>query len=155
MAIKNTARKLEGGSVWANGHGLIQVDAAFNWLEDHHEDVEPEVRYEVSLPGMRTKRGIYLREPDELARVQEVTVDVDPVFNEDDKFDLRANYQAEFFLKCDADWVKVPENFYLNHGGRSFKIEVDPRQLKPGAHFASVHLSTPSVSAHQPHAGRF
>lgn len=138
LAIKNTARKLEGGSVWANGHGLIQVDAAFNWLEDHHEDVEPEVRYEVSLPGMRTKRGIYLREPDELARVQEVTVDVDPVFNEDDKFDPRANYQAEFFLKCDADWVKVPENFYLNHGGRSFKIEVDPRQLKPGAHFASV-----------------
>ncbi|MBA2113301.1 S8 family serine peptidase [Bremerella alba] len=138
LAIKNTARKLEGGTVWANGHGLIQVDAAFNWLEDHHEDSEPEVRYEVSLPGIRTKRGIYLREPEEVKRAQEVTVEVDPQFNEDSKFGPRADYRAEFFLKCDADWVKVPQNFYVNHGGRSFKMEVDPRNLKPGAHFASV-----------------
>ncbi|MEW4455355.1 S8 family serine peptidase [Bremerella sp. JC817] len=138
LAIKNTARKLEGGTVWANGRGLIQVGAAFDWLVEYHDAVEPAVRYEVSLPGMRTKRGIYLREGDEVHRVQEVTVSVDPVFNEDDKFDVRADYRAEFILKCDADWVKVPQNFYVNHGGRDFKIEVDPRQLKPGAHFAEV-----------------
>ncbi|MEW4565254.1 S8 family serine peptidase [Bremerella sp. JC770] len=138
LAIKNTARKLEGGTVWANGHGLIQVDAAFDYLEDHQDAIEPEVRYEVTLPGMRTKRGVYLREGEEVRRAQEITVEVDPQFNEDAKFGPRADYRAEFFLKCDADWVKIPHNFYVNHGGRTFKMEVDPRNLKPGAHFASV-----------------
>ncbi|MBI1249618.1 S8 family serine peptidase [bacterium] len=138
LAIKNTARKLDGGSVWANGAGLLQVGGAFDWLVNYHKLAEPEVRYVVTLPKMRTKRGVYLREANEVSRVQEISVDVDPVFNEDAKFEPRADYHAEFLLKCDADWVHVPTNFYVDHGGRYFKIEVDPTHLKPGPHFAQV-----------------
>lgn len=138
LAVKNSARKLEHGSVFANGRGLIQVDAAFNWLKQYEEAVEPEVRYEVSVSGLRTRRGVYLREASEVSRVQEISINVDPVFNEDAEFDPRANYQAEFALKCDADWVKVPDDFLVYHGGRSFKIEVDPRELGPGVHFTEI-----------------
>ncbi|RCS52891.1 hypothetical protein DTL42_08670 [Bremerella cremea] len=138
LAVKNSARALENGSVFANGYGLIQVGAAFEWLKEYEKEVEPEVRYVVSIPSLRTNRGVYFREADDAKRVHEITIEVDPVFNEDDKYDPRANYQAEFNLKCDADWVTIPASFYVHHGGRNFKIEVDPRSLDPGVHFTEI-----------------
>jgi len=138
LAVKNSARALEIGSVFSTGRGLIQVDQAFDWLKDYHEAVEPDVRYEVTLPGERTERGVYLREADSMQSKHEYTVKVDPIYNEDDAYEPRAVYQAEFKIRCDAEWVEVPENLYLYHTGRTFSIEVDPTKLAPGVHFTEI-----------------
>lgn len=137
-AIMNTARPLADADPFSMGRGLLQVSEAFEWLEQNQGKLAPEVRFDVSLPNLKTKRGIYLREREQVTGVLETPVRVSPVFHEDVSSDTKANYQVSIRLECESIWVETPKLFYLYHGGRDFQVFVDPGKLEPGVHYTEV-----------------
>ena len=142
-ALAATARPLPDDDPWGQGAGVVQIDAAWNYLEKHAGRDDDDVRYDVTVSGRRAPgggngRGIYLREPYENDRPFSGDVSVSPRFPRDhDKHDLVA-FEKRVRLEASHDWVDVPDAVMLMHGGRSFNVEVDPTGLPPGAHFATI-----------------
>lgn len=64
--------------VYGQGHGLLQVDRAF----DHHREFvdccERDVRFHITCSG--GNRGLYLREPMLAERSSDHTVTIEPIF---------------------------------------------------------------------------
>ncbi|PQO44372.1 S8 family serine peptidase [Blastopirellula marina] len=137
-AIQNSARSLQDGSPFSMGQGLLQVDAAFDWLAEHSEQIDARLRYEVKVATHRNDRGIYLREAADLATPTHAKIEVEPLFPEDVASIDKSSFEMKVRLECDAEWVKSPEVFFLAYGGRDFEIEVDPTALPPGAHYAEI-----------------
>lgn len=80
-AIENTARPLAGVEKLGQGHGVLQIEAAFEHLVQHASQSELDLLYRVSLAGSGA-RGIYLRDAADSARAFEASVQVEPVFRE-------------------------------------------------------------------------
>ena len=57
------------------------MEAAFNQLSKYQSSVGENVNFCVTTPG--NGRGIYLREPSQLAKPAEVMVSVEPMFEKD------------------------------------------------------------------------
>ncbi|CAN0493681.1 unnamed protein product, partial [Hapterophycus canaliculatus] len=58
-AMENTAKRLPGLETLVQGHGLVQVSAAFEYLSKHMEDDSEDVQYKVSdLRGGRGGQGV-------------------------------------------------------------------------------------------------
>jgi hypothetical protein len=72
-ALENTAAPAGQPDAFALGAGLIQVDAAFDWLLAHCRAPEAGVSFGVSTPALsangRPMRGIYFRSYDEVSCV--------------------------------------------------------------------------------------
>lgn len=137
-AIQNSARALQDGSPFAMGQGLLQVDAAYDWLAEHAEQIDARLRYDVKVTSRNNDRGIYLREADDLATTLQAKIEVEPLFPDDVPSADKSSFDMKVRLECDADWVKAPEVFFLAYGGRDFEIDVDPTVLPPGAHFTEI-----------------
>lgn len=45
--MENTAKRLPGLETLVQGHGLVQVSAAFEYLSEHAEDDNEDVEYKV------------------------------------------------------------------------------------------------------------
>ncbi|CAN0254327.1 unnamed protein product, partial [Ectocarpus fasciculatus] len=90
-ALENTAKRLPGLETLVQGQGLVQVSAAFEYLTKHalddSEDVEYKVCVRVTVSG--GKRGVYLRQLDEVTRKSQWAVTVKPVLHEDEHNDKR------------------------------------------------------------------
>jgi hypothetical protein len=90
-------------------------------------------------------RGIYLRQPEEVAAKQVFSINVNPKFGNADDVDLetqkrRVEFEMNVALETSApEWIKIPELLVLMYNGRSFKIEVDPTKLPPGLHTAHIN----------------
>jgi len=145
-ALENTAQECEGLSALQQGHGMIRVDKAWEYLKDHRDDASEDVYFRVRIENRAGRpRGVYLRQPSETSSRQTFAVHVDPKFQTDDVLDAatqrsRVDFEMKFFLVSTApDWVKCPGHLALMHGGKGFKIEVDPTSLPPGVHTARVH----------------
>ncbi len=137
-AVENSARPLRNSDQFAHGRGLIQVDAAFELHKSGAKPGQEQVRFEVDLPQMNNHRGVYLREPQETARVLETQVRVRPLWHDDADNRAKVAFQKRIKIDATADWVEAPGHLLLVHGGRSFEIRVDPTELDPGVHFAEV-----------------
>lgn len=125
--------------------GFIQVEKAWEYLVQHKERPDADFEYKVRVtppgkpPGAANtdKRGIYLREKLETQRVNQFTANVRPIIKGTEP-ERAYELQLKCNLKPSASWVTSPEFLHLGGNGRSFEIRVDPTQLTPGLHTASV-----------------
>ncbi|KFM79321.1 Tripeptidyl-peptidase 2, partial [Stegodyphus mimosarum] len=136
-AIQNTAFKVSTWEPFSMGHGLIQVEKAFNHLVEYWDCVERCVRFHVVSDH---KNGIYLREPHQISRPSVHCISVEPIFLGDTSADAerKINFCMNLKIVCDATWVSVPSTLYLMYTSRSFAIRIDPCGLSPGEHFTWI-----------------
>lgn len=137
-ALENTARMPEKSEVFGLGRGVIQVDAAFDYLKANASHKDLDLRFDVRAPALRNARGIYLREADESSRVLETDIRIDPIFHDDAPNREKIELQMQIALRCDARWVQLPEHLALMHNGRSFNIRIDPTRLPTGVHYTEA-----------------
>ncbi|XP_076435935.1 tripeptidyl-peptidase 2-like isoform X2 [Babylonia areolata] len=144
-ALENTATGSDNLDKFALGHGILQVEQAMEHVSQHAQCQERHIHFNVTCSGHTrgvtsptTLRGIYLREPQHLERPREVTVFVEPVFEEKTAQEEKIAFSAQFQLICDSSWVRCPAHFELMNATRSFSVHVDPRGLSEGAHFTEV-----------------
>lgn len=137
-ALEQTAHFLDGVEVFAQGHGLIQVERAFDHLVTYHNQQERDVRFHVTVsnPGGQTLKGIYMRDVP-LTKSKEYNVTVDPRFLNDEERDAASKIQfnIQLSLACSAPWVQIPKFLDLMYMSRGFSIKVDPTGLAYGVHF--------------------
>lgn len=140
-AFANTARRIESSDVFAQGAGLIQVDAAFEALVRDAEKKAEQQRFDIKLAQPAGARGIYLRELLEVGEFcdsREYVVGVSPKFNDKATSKEKHEFQIRCTLESTAEWVRCGEQVTLTSSGQSLNVFVDPRGLSPGAHFAEV-----------------
>ncbi|CAM6096265.1 unnamed protein product [Calypogeia fissa] len=143
-ALENTAAKVGEGPFepLTTGRGLLQVDLAYEYLQKCKE--RPSILYKVELKRNggpdAAVRGVYLRDVRDSRQASEWNVTVKPEFHEDaDNMDLLVPFEERLQLhSSNPTWLKCPEYLLLTNNGRSFKVVVDPTQLKEGAHYAEV-----------------
>ncbi|MEQ8789066.1 MAG: S8 family serine peptidase [Pirellulaceae bacterium] len=149
-ALQNTARPIDDADALTQGAGLIQVDAALAYLLEHAEHQSPTfLRYDVSVRGGETTRGVLLREPHQLCESTQHSVRIRPVFHDDAPAAEKLAFERRITLEATQPWVRVGRHLLLTSMGRSFEVEVDPTQLEPGVHLAEIH----GVDADHPEAG--
>ncbi|RMF86238.1 MAG: hypothetical protein D6744_00060, partial [Planctomycetota bacterium] len=148
-ALENTARPMRGLDVFSQGRGMIQIDAAWDYLQRFAPYTKSPLRFEVRVPGRDDARGIYLREPHETDRPCVQSVRVDPVFHEDADNREKVEFELPITLEATERWVEVADHLLLMHGGRSFEVRVDPTRLEPGVHYAEIR----GYDAGQPERG--
>ncbi|XP_068214350.1 tripeptidyl-peptidase 2 [Palaemon carinicauda] len=137
-AIENTALSLDV-DIFAQGHGLIQVQHAVEHLIQHSNGVEDKIRFAVECGSERTK-GIHLRNWPALKPV-DVSVTVEPKLLNDTKADPseKLSFCMEFVMTCDAPWVRAPPCLQMSYMFRSFQVSIDPRGLsRGGVYFTTV-----------------
>ncbi|MFK7959078.1 MAG: S8 family serine peptidase [Phycisphaerales bacterium] len=136
-AITRTARELPTTSVFGQGAGMLQVDAAWNWLVEHADAPDTGMRYEVTVDD---GRGILLREPHETAEPHVTRVTIDPIFHEDEDHRRRIEFAMDLELEPSADWIDVAPGLHMVHGGGGFEVRVDPTRLDPGVHAGRIDV---------------
>lgn len=134
-ALQYTAADVPGAEDQAEGAGLVQVDLAYDHLVAHAGDPSEGLMFEVSIEG---DRGVYLREPEEVAREHELLVDVTPRFPEDATSEEKLALHLDCTLSCDADWVKCGDAVVVMSSGAFFRIHVDPTALESGIHVTEI-----------------
>ena len=150
-AIENTARvtaNATGDALdrWALGRGLLDVEAAHEWLLAHGSYAQRDARFEArcSTPGCATAagskaRGVYLREPQHTScGAVGVDVTVAPKLHEDAPNAARVALDVLCELRPSAPWLACATHLALTHGGKGFNLKVSPSSLPPGAHYAEV-----------------
>lgn len=144
-ALENTATIIgnQPEEKLSTGHGLMQVDQAYEYLQNCKDAPAIWYRVKISRSGNSgsNMRGIYLREASDCQQTTEWTVQVEPKFHEDtDKLEILVPFEEYIQLKSsNSEVVKVPEYLLLTHNGRSFNILVDPSLLQEGLHYFEVH----------------
>ncbi|XP_031281076.1 tripeptidyl-peptidase 2 isoform X1 [Pistacia vera] len=144
-AIENTSFPIGGlaEDKLSTGQGLLQVDKAFEYIQQYRN--VPCVSYgiKISLSGTATPsyRGIYLREASACQQPTEWTVQVEPKFHEDAS-NLEELVPFEECIELHStgkEVVRAPDYLLLTHNGRSFSIVVDPTKLKGGLHYYEIY----------------
>ncbi|WIA14765.1 hypothetical protein OEZ85_003250 [Tetradesmus obliquus] len=153
-AVEATCQPLGGAApdaVLTYGRGLLQVDAAFDYLLKSADVDLPDVRYDVTVsggPGSSAglgapRRGVYMRQPHEAAGPASYTVSVTPALHEDASVDDKLAVEEHLVLHTNAPWLSAPELLLLHHNGRTFELRVDPTALLPGLHYGEVLAINP------------
>ncbi|GAB4139011.1 MAG: hypothetical protein Tsb009_07640 [Planctomycetaceae bacterium] len=139
-ALANTAKRIPDADIFAQGPGLLQVDAALEYLLKYQKATGEQLRFavRVSRPGSRNSRGIYLRTAHEVAEPNVSRVSVRAIFPEKTSSREKTKFEMRISLVASEEWVHVGPHFLLTNGGAQFNVEVDSTALKPGAHFAEV-----------------
>ncbi|KAJ7392828.1 tripeptidyl-peptidase II Tpp2 [Desmophyllum pertusum] len=135
-ALENTALHIEGLDRLTLGHGLLQVDKAYDFCSEFSSVPERDVRFQVTCSG--SKRGIYLRESRQLCKPFSESISVTTNYDEDVANDEKITLNLRLSLISSVSWVTVPDHFVLMNTVRSFIVKVDPRGLSHGVHFAEV-----------------
>ena len=140
-AIENTAMPMPNLECYQQGWGMIQVEQAMEYLESMKDYDTEDICFDVTTDV--NKRGIYLRQPEEVSAKQSFSIRVNANFQRMDPppeklQKMKINFEMKFNVKSTAPWVLVPPHFMLMNNGRSFKISLDPTKLPPGVHTATV-----------------
>ncbi|XP_052216044.1 tripeptidyl-peptidase 2-like isoform X2 [Dreissena polymorpha] len=136
-ALQNTAKPVDGVEVFAMGHGLVQVEKAYEYLCQYERAMESKVQFTISCSGFG--QGIYIREPVDLDKPSVVAVSVEPVHYEGiTDNDEKISFSMQLSLTCDAGYVECPPHLEMMSVQRSVSIRVDPRGLAEGVYFTEV-----------------
>lgn len=135
-ALYNTAVPMEGQSPWSQGHGMIQIDAAYEHLVNYEGDALRDLFFTVRGPS--GERGAYLREPSETGKPIEQRLTIEPNFHEDADNRTKVDLDLRLALTASQPWVRVADFATLAAGGKTTDIRIDPTELHPGAHYAEV-----------------
>ncbi|KAK1289335.1 hypothetical protein QJS10_CPB18g01565 [Acorus calamus] len=127
----------------STGHGLLQVDRAYEYLQQSKSFPHICYKIQISQSGKSSPnlRGIYLREASACKQASEWTVQVEPKFHEDAS-NLEQLVQFEECIQLhssEKSVVRTPEYILLNNNGRSFNIIVDPTDLCDGLHYYEIY----------------
>nr|CAH0110775.1 unnamed protein product [Daphnia galeata] len=139
-ALEQTAVFLDGVEVFAQGHGLIQVDRAFDHLVAYHNQQERDVRFHVTVANSGPiMKGIYMRDMP-TSKSKEFAISVEPFFLNFEERDAESKIQFNIHLSlaCNASWVQIPKHFDLMYMARGFSVKVDPTGLSSGVHYTSI-----------------
>eukprot|EP00968_Pinguiococcus_pyrenoidosus_P016953 scaffold1651_cov317-Pinguiococcus_pyrenoidosus.AAC.18 len=147
-AIEITAKALDGVNVLKQGHGLLQVGDAYDYLDATSRIKVEDFSFNVEISGAGdnhngsssavSQRGIYLRQPGSISAVQTAMVRVTPVFRKEASNEERVGFEMLAGLESSQPWIVSPEYVVLTHGGNSFDVRIDPTKLPPGVHFGFV-----------------
>ena len=136
-SVTASAKKLNHVCHYAQGHGLLQVEKAFEHMLQFKDAVDKKVRYVVACNGH--SKGIHLRDFYE-DKTYVVPIKVEPVFLDDKNVsnDDKVNFNQRIAMGCSSPWVKHPKHVDLMYSARHFFVQVDPTGLEPGVHSAYV-----------------
>lgn len=142
-AVTATASLLPDIHPLTQGHGLLQVDAAYDYALRFHNLPYISVPLQVTVGGAKQGRGVYLREAKQTKVSRDFKVTVEPKFHEDASSEEKVGYERRFALstvpaEAASSWVTIPSFFLLVNGGRGFNITVDGSRLPEGLHFAKI-----------------
>lgn len=137
-ALENTANFLENVDKFAQGHGLLQVEKAFDHLCTYQDQPERDVRFHVSC-GVNNSKGIHLRWGMQ-ERMKEFNINVEPYFLDPDnrEHNDKIDFRIKFALTCNEPWVQFPAHLDLMYMARSFSVKIDPTGLPDGVFFTSL-----------------
>jgi len=137
-AIENTCVEIEGVSELTAGRGLMQTDRAFDYIVENRGLTDEDVRFDVRVQTRGNARGIYLREPYEVAEPADERITVNPVFPEDAPNRAKVDYELRVRLEATEPWIECAEYLMVQQGGRRLDVRVDPTHLDVGAHYAEI-----------------
>lgn len=127
------------------GVGFIQVDKAWEYLDNYKESKDLDLLFKVTVQKGGNKRGVYLRELDEVSQIQYITTKVQPNFMgesdpESPKYNqAKFDYDVRVALVSTDSWITAPDYVYLHSSGNAFQIKVDPTALSESKfHFGQV-----------------
>ncbi|EDW01702.1 GH21590 [Drosophila grimshawi] len=137
-AISVTATKLGYVDPYAQGHGLLNVEKAFEHLVEHRQAKDNMVRFSVRV-GTQQAKGIHLREGVQRKFI-ECKVSIDPVLFNDKEVDPKDkfNFNVRLNLVPSQPWVQCGAFLDLSYAGRPIAVRVDPTSLQPGVHSAVI-----------------
>ncbi|XP_037509766.1 tripeptidyl-peptidase 2 [Rhipicephalus sanguineus] len=135
-ALENSAQPTQ--DPFSMGHGLLQVDRAFEHLLQHGQCTERQFRFRVSCGPNR--RGLYLREPQQSAKPSVHTVTIEPILLNEERADPldKIGFELNLSLVCDAAWVSTPALLNMTYTSRTISLRLDPCGLAPGAYYTAV-----------------
>lgn len=133
-ALENTAKFLDGVEVPAQGSGLIQIEKAFDYLLNYHNEPDTNVRFQIQC-GSHNSKGIYIRSK-KYTSSQSFKISIEPHFLKDDEVSAfeKIYYNQKFVLTCDATYVNFPLHLDLSNVARMFAIKIDTSGLPSGLH---------------------
>uniref|UniRef100_A0AAJ7WJH1 Tripeptidyl-peptidase 2-like n=1 Tax=Petromyzon marinus TaxID=7757 RepID=A0AAJ7WJH1_PETMA len=134
-ALENSAVRLGDIEVFAQGHGLIQVDRAFDLLVASAGSPCALLRFSASVGSLR---GVYLREAEQLGSAHEYGVSIEPTFPEGTDNEVKIGLQLHLALACSAPWARCPSHLELMNQARHVSLQVDPRGLPEGLHHTEL-----------------
>ncbi|XP_039278356.1 tripeptidyl-peptidase 2 isoform X2 [Nilaparvata lugens] len=136
QALENTAQFISNLDEFAQGHGLLQVEKAFDHLVSYCDRKERDVRFQVSCAGMK---GIYIRGK-QTNKPRDFGITVEPIFLDSDNMasEKKIDFQMSLALACDASWVSCPSYLEMMNIQRVFSVKVDPSGLPEGVHRTSI-----------------
>uniref|UniRef100_A0A7E4V2B9 Tripeptidyl-peptidase 2 n=1 Tax=Panagrellus redivivus TaxID=6233 RepID=A0A7E4V2B9_PANRE len=158
LALENSAKVPEDGyrSSFSLGHGLVQIDDAFELLKSNLSIIPKEmttITVHTSASKHIQSRGIYLREPWETKKQRDFVVAFTPTFRvntaHDAKLDFERNLRLEIAPGGEA-FVHCPQFVRLNAGPASFATRVNPVGLERGrVHYTEIR----AIDDSNPQAG--
>lgn len=148
-AVENSARDIPTVESLAKGCGLLQVQAAYEYMCNYSGFIDDDIFFKLSVASNRTVgpgRGIYLRDPLEVNQPSDISVGVTPVFKDVPESNLKKiDFEMLLNLTCDSPFVVVPKHFQLNSSTRAFTVRVDPtlssargQALGPGMYYSEI-----------------
>ena len=137
-AIQNAARPVPAAEPHAQGPGLLHIPAAFEQLVAQKDDAQILVRLSCRTAG--GERGIYLREAHQTGRRVNVGLVIRTHFPKDTPPQSKTDFHTSVELESTAEWATCGEFVDVTHleRGNLISVDVDPRSLSPGAHFAEI-----------------
>ncbi|XP_076356359.1 tripeptidyl-peptidase II isoform X2 [Tachypleus tridentatus] len=137
-AIENTALKVDSWDAFSMGHGLLQVEKAFDHIVDNAGNIERDIRFHIECNNKYG--GIYLRNSHDFRTPKVIQITVEPFFLDDQNADphQKISFQMNLRIVCDCTWLMAPTHLSMAYTARSFSVKVDARGLSPGAHFTLV-----------------
>ena len=136
--VENSAILLDGVDRLGQGHGLIQVQAAWDLILKGKESKWKDIGFSIKVESQRFSRGIYLRQPLEANTADTFKVAITTDFHDDVSAMAQTEFESRTLLSSTVPWVKCAERVLLVQGSKSIAIFIDPRDLPPGVHVAFV-----------------
>jgi len=131
MAVEETAQIQGHLDSFSQGHGLIQVNKAFENLQSTSES-RSNVGFEIKNTNQSSERGIYLRENTPSITTHKLRIQ--PLFTKAAKAHTKAIFENWAVLNCEASWVSFPDSVLINQKGGKVDVTVNSTILTPGAH---------------------
>lgn len=132
--LENTALFMDDVDLFAQGHGLLQIEKAFDYLLSYHSEMESVVRFQIT--SSNGHKGILHRVDDE----KEYSISVQPVFFDDENIDpaVKIDFRLSLVITSSAPWVSATQYLEMYNSKRNVIVKVDPTNLTEGVHYAIV-----------------